>query len=164
MRIRRAESADAAAIAAVVRTVYDEHGFTWDAEGYHRDLRDAATHYGGAFWVAEVDGEIVGTAGLELGADGVGGLPGCDCSLERLYVLGRARGRGAGSALLRAVLDEARAHGRRRLAIWSDKRLEDAHRLYERFGARVAAERVHDDPDASDEWGLVLEVGTPVPD
>jgi GNAT superfamily N-acetyltransferase len=157
MRVRRAQSADAAAIAGVVRTVYDEHGFTWDAEGYHGDLRDAAAHYD-AFWVAELGGEIVGTVGLDLGAEHIGGLPGCDCSLERLYVLDRARGRGAGSALLRAVLDEARARGRRRLAIWSDKRFEDAHRLYERFGARVHAERVHDDPDASHEWGLVLEL------
>ena len=159
MRIRRAEHADAAAIAGVVRAVYDEHGFTWDADGYHADLRDAAAHYGGAFWVAELDGELVGTVGLELGAGRTGGLEGCDCSLERLYVLDRARGRGAGSALLRAVLAEARAHGRRRLAIWSDKRFEDAHRLYERFGARVAGERVHDDPDASHEWGLVLDRG-----
>lgn len=158
MTVRRARSGDAAAIADVVRSVYDEHGFTWDAEGYHADLADAATHYGGAFWVAELDGALVGTVGLELGTGRIGGLPGCDCSLERLYVLDRARGRGAGSALLRAVLDEARAHGRRRLAIWSDKRLEDAHRLYERFGARVEAERVHDDPDASHEWGLVLDL------
>jgi putative acetyltransferase len=158
MRVRRAGQADADGIAGVIRSVYDEHGFTWDAEGYHGDLRDAATHYGGAFWIAEVDGEIVGTIGLELGAERVGGLPGCDCSLERLYVLERARGQGAGSALLKAAIHEARAHGRRRLAIWSDKRFEDAHRLYERFGARVTAERVHDDPDDSHEWGLVLEL------
>ena len=113
VNVRRAESADAAAIAAVVRAVFDEYGFTWDADGYHADLADAARHYGGAFWVAEVDGEIVGTVGLDLGAGRVGGLPGCDCSLERLYVLDRARGRGAGSALLQAAIDEARAHGRR---------------------------------------------------
>ena len=158
MSVRRAASADADAIAGVVRAVYDEHGFTWDAGGYHADLEDAAAHYGGAFWVAELDGEIVGTVGLELGPEGVGGLAGCDCSLERLYVLDRARGRGIGSALLRAVLDEARAHGRRRMAIWTDKRFEDAHRLYERVGASVAAERVHDDPDSSHEWGLVLDL------
>jgi hypothetical protein len=54
------------------------------------------------------------------------------------------------------VLEEARAADRRRLAIWSDKRFADAHRLYERFGARVVAERVGDDPDKSPEWGLVL--------
>jgi hypothetical protein len=30
--------------------------------------------------------------------------------------------------------------------------------LYERLGARVEAERVHDDPDSSHEWGLVLDL------
>ena len=159
--IRRATEADAEAVVAVVRTVYEEYWFTWDAEGYHADLADTGSHYGDAFWVAEDGGEVVGTAGLELSGAKVGCLTQCDCSLERLYVLDRARGRGAGSALLRAVLEEAHAHGRRRLAIWSDKRLEDGHRLYERFGARVVGERVHDDPDSSEEWGLVLDVEEP---
>jgi hypothetical protein len=45
------------------------------------------------------------------------------------------------------------------MEIWSDKLLADAHRLYQRHGAEVVAERVHDDPDASAEWGLVLELG-----
>jgi GNAT superfamily N-acetyltransferase len=99
---------------------------------------------------------VIGTAGLDLSNGRTGGLEGCDCSLERLYVRGAARGKGAGSALLRTVLEAARAAGRRRLAIWSDKRFADAHRLYERFGARVVAERVCDDPDESPEWGLVV--------
>ena len=100
-----------------------------------------------AFFVAERGGEIVGTAGLtEHG------------SLERLYVLPTARGGGLGSALLTAVVDEARRRGHARLEIWSDKLLVDAHRLYERHGARIVAERVNDDPDASHEWGLVLDL------
>jgi hypothetical protein len=47
------------------------------------------------------------------------------------------------------------------LKIWSDKRFADAHRLYERHGARVVGERVHDDPDQSHEWGLVLDLTDP---
>jgi putative acetyltransferase len=146
IRIRRAAAADSAPAAAVVRAVYDEYGFTWDERGYHADLRNVETAYA-AFFVAELDGRIVGTAGLsERG------------SLERLYVLPDARGAGAGSALLAAVAEEARRRGHDRLEIWSDKRFEDAHRLYQREGARVVGERVHDDPDASHEWGLVLEL------
>ena len=38
-------------------------------------------------------------------------------------------------------------------------RFEDAHGLYRREGARVVGERVHDDPDSSHEWGLVLDLG-----
>ena len=146
MRIRHARTADSAAAAAVVRAVYDEYGFTWDEDGYHADLRDVERAYA-AFFVAELNGRIVGTAGLsEQG------------SLERLYVMPAARGAGAGSALLATVADEARRRGHDRLEIWSDKRFEGAHRLYLREGARVVGERVHDDPDSSHEWGLVLDL------
>jgi GNAT superfamily N-acetyltransferase len=155
MRVRSASAADGEAVTAVVRSVYQEYGFTFDEGGYHADLRDVERHYD-RFWVAEDADAVIGCAGLDLSAARVGGLDGCDCSLERLYVLSSARGQGAGSALLGAVLEAARAAGRRRLAIWSDKRFADAHRLYERFGAQVVAERVHDDPDQSHEWGLVL--------
>lgn len=146
MKVRRAVAQDSRAVAAVVRAVYDEFGFTWDEDGYHADLRDVEASYA-AFYVVEQDGRIVGAAGLT----GHG-------SLERLYVLPEARGSGAGSALLAAVADEARRAGHDRLEIWSDKRFKDAHRLYERHGARVVGERTHDDPDSSDEWGLVLDL------
>ena len=146
MKVRRAIAADSPAVAVVVRAVYDEFGFTWDEAGYHADLRDVEATYA-AFYIADVDGRIVGTAGLTSHG-----------SLERLYVLAEARGSGAGSALLTAVADEARRRGHDRLEIWSDKRFTDAHRLYERHGARVIGERVHDDPDSSHEWGLVLDL------
>jgi putative acetyltransferase len=145
-RVRRAAAADSRAAAAVVKAVYEEYAFTWDERGYHADLHDVEAAYA-AFFVAELEGRIVGTAGLSASA-----------SLERFYVLPEARGAGVGSGLLRAVAEEARRRGHSRLEIWSDKRFEDAHRLYERHGARVVGERVHDDPDSSHEWGLVLEL------
>ncbi|MDQ3065832.1 MAG: GNAT family N-acetyltransferase, partial [Actinomycetota bacterium] len=95
----------------------------------------------------ELEGRIVGTAGFSTRG-----------SLERLYVLRAARGTGVGSALLAAVVEAARQAGQSQLEIWSDKRFEDAHRLYQRLGARVVGERVHDDPDSSHEWGLVLDL------
>ena len=145
-RIRRARTGDSGAAAAVVRAVNDEYGFTWDEDGYHADLRDVEAAYA-AFFVAESDGGIVGTAALSH-----------EGSLERFYVLPGARGAGTGSALLAAVTDEARRRGHTQLEIWSDKRFEDAHRLYRSKGARVVGERVHDDPDASHEWGLTLDL------
>ena len=99
MKVRRAVAADSPAVAAVVRAVYDEFGFTWDEDGYHADLADVEAFYA-AFYVAEMDSRIVGAAGLT----GHG-------SLERLYVLPEARGSGAGSALLTAVADQARRNG-----------------------------------------------------
>ena len=151
MKIRTAGTGDSAAAAAIVRTVYEEFGFTWDEAGYHADLRDVEASYA-AFFVAEHEGRVVGTAGLTSHG-----------SLERLYVLAEARGSGAGSALFAAVVAEARRSGHEQLEIWSDKRFTDAHRLYERHGARIVGERVHDDPDESREWGLVLDLAHPSP-
>lgn len=152
--IRRATRADSAAAAGVVRAVYAEQGFTWEGDGYHSDLADVEAGFD-AFWVAERDGVVVGCVGIR-SAELV--LAGSDCSLERLYVLPEARGTGLGAALLLTAVDGARNRGWRCLEIWSDKLLGDAHRLYERHGARVVSERVNDDPDESAEWGLTLQI------
>ena len=157
LTIRPARSEDSAAAAAVVRAVYAEQGFTWEEGGYHADLDDVERSFD-AFWLAERDGSVEGCVGIR--SDRLV-LEGSDCSLERLYVLPAARGGGTGSALLLAAVAGAQERGCSRMEIWSDKLLTDAHRLYERHGARVVTERVHDDPDASAEWGLVLELRLP---
>ena len=172
MTIRLATNDDIAEITRVIRTVYDEYGFSWDEQDYHADLYDVQAHYfelGHAFWVAETD-SVVGTAALERFST-LGGVPGgvtefegkvriagADCSLERLYVLPTARTLGVGSGLFEATIAEAHRSGRKRMEIWSDKRFEQAHRLYQRYGAAVIGDRICDDPDESPEWGLALDL------
>ncbi|MBM3458488.1 MAG: GNAT family N-acetyltransferase [Armatimonadetes bacterium] len=169
--IRPASPADSAAAARVVQVVYQEYGFLWEPEGYHADLYDLHTHYlarGHQFWVAEQEGRVIGTAGLEL-FEAVPGPPGelvleggkwrvagCDSSLERLYVLPSARRCGVGRALFSAAVQAARQADRRGLEIWSDQRFQEAHQLYGSAGAALCGERICDDPDESPEWGLVL--------
>ena len=121
--------------------------------------------------ILQGEGGIVATCGLELfplipGSigevvthEGKLRAGGSDCSLERLYVHPLARKQGIGAALFEKTLTEARALGRRAMEIWSDKEFGDAHRLYERYGARVIGERICDDPDEAEEWGLVLDLG-----
>ena len=165
---------------AVVRGVFDEYAFTWEAEGYHGDLYDLRAHYferGHSFFVAEVEAiegdveqRIIGTSALKLfetipgftgqtiQIEGRTRLCGTDCSLDRLYVLPSARRLGIGNALTQAVIEGAKESGRGLMEIWSDKRFVEAHRLYQRFGAETIAERVLDDPDMSPEWGLILRL------
>jgi len=57
-----------------------------------------------------------------------------DAWLEDLFVLERARRSGAGTALLGACLDRARARGCRRIQLDANERNEAALPLYERFG------------------------------
>lgn len=171
-RIREASNADVESIVRVVKAVYDEYGFTWDAEEYHADLYDPEAFYwdgGHQFLVAE-DSEIRGVIGLcvhdlipgALGGtnlhEGVVRAAGSDCSLERLYVHPEARRRGIGEALTREVIERARKAGKRGMELWSDKRFGDAHRLYGRFGAITIGERICHDPDQSPEWGLVIDL------
>lgn len=171
LTIRTATNADVADVVRVIRTVYDEYAFPWEEEGYHADLYDieeAYTAAGNTFYVAEWEGEVLGTAALEL-FERLPGEPGAvvehgeyirvagaDCSIERLYVHPMGRRRGMGRALMDRAQEDARRAGRAHMEIWSDKRFVDAHRMYGRLGAQVAGERLCDDPELSPEWGMLL--------
>lgn len=172
-RVREAVGQDSSGAAEVVRLVFAEYAFTWEPDGYHADLLDLEGHYldqGHRFWVAEDEaGMIIGTGGLELfplvqgepgtvNAEAPPRVAGTDCSLARLYVRPDARRRGVGAALFEQTLSEARALGRNAMEIWSDKAFGDAHRLYERYGAVVAGDRISTDPDSAPEWGLILSL------
>ena len=168
-----ASNQDCEAVVDVIRSVFEEYSFTWEAEGYHADLYDLEGHYDGKsakFFVAENDGKVVGTVGIEFfpphpddpcgltESEGLRWVSGSDCSLERLYVHPSGRRLGVGRALMQHVVDVAKAAGRTQMEIWSDKRFVDAHRLYGQFGAVVVGDRILDDPDLSPEWGLALEL------
>lgn len=171
--IRPATPEDSADAVRVVKAVFDEYGFTWDEDDYHADLYDLDTHYlkaGHGFWVAEVDGQVVGTAaihvypslpgeaGRAIEHEGAQRAAGTDCSLERLYVHPDGRRKGIGYALTLKTIEEAKSQGRKAMEIWSDKRFVDAHRLYHRLGAEQIGDRICHDPDQSPEWGLVLKL------
>lgn len=172
--VREARSGDESGVVAVIRTVYDEFGFAWEEDGYCADLYDLSAHYldaGHRFWVAEASCGIVGTGALEL-FESLPGEPGSvaqvegkprvaasDCSLERWYVLPEWRSQGVGRALLTRVIETAREVGRSQMEIWSDKRLLEAHRVYERYGAERVGDRIlEEDPDKCWEWGFALNL------
>ncbi|WP_309225333.1 GNAT family N-acetyltransferase [Quadrisphaera sp. INWT6] len=82
---------------------------------------------GGAFLVALVDGEPVGTAGLR---DHGGG----DVELKRMYVRTAHRRRGYARLLLAAVEERARALGHRRLVLETGLMQPEAVALYRSAG------------------------------
>lgn len=142
---------DSPAIIRVIRSVYDEYGFTWESGGYHADLEQIEEHYpnkGGAFWVLREDGEVVATCGVHRHTQS-------DCELARLYLLARLRGQGLGSRLFRHTIEWSRAQGFRRMFIWSDVKLTLAHSLYFRHGAKWIGQRRCNDPDNSLEQGFL---------
>ncbi len=141
-------------VVATVKAVYDEYGFTWEPEGYHRDLftvEDTYLRSGGMFAVLRVDGRVAGIIAALNRGDGV-------AEGERLYLRKEVRGHGYGEQLLRHLVDWARDRGFDRLIGWSDKRFLEAHGLYLKIGFQRTGERVCNDPDQSPEWGFELRL------
>ncbi|MBX3394938.1 MAG: GNAT family N-acetyltransferase [Phycisphaerae bacterium] len=143
----------------VVKSVFDEYGFTWEADGYCRDIYDPHQTYiepGGMFWCAveqspndNLPPRVIGCAGVSF-HDGY-------CELHRMYLLATCRGRGIGRALLNTCIEHARRSGSRAIRAWSDVKLADAHRLYLRAGFVRDNQRICDDPDQSPEFGFWKE-------
>lgn len=169
--IRRATAEDRDGIVNTIHAVYVEYGFAWHPEGYHRDLYEFESHYLRRkipFWVAEVDGEIRGTAALEthplipgkgvVTVEDVRRIAGTDSSLERVYVHPAARRLGIGRRLNLAAIAHARENGGRAIEIWSDKKFEAAHAMYRSLGAVEVGERLCSDPEQSPEWGFRLDL------
>jgi len=136
----------------VVKTVFDEYGFTLEAMDYDRDLRDIQGQYldcGGGFWVLEEDGQVVGCVGMRPVSEAL-------VELRRLYLVPDVRKRGYGRDLIMTAVDWGRARGYPTIELWSDVAFERAHVLYEAAGFKRVGFRVADDPDQSREHQYVL--------
>lgn len=123
-----------------VRTLFREYE-TWLEtdlcfQGFEAELASLPGRYAppsGRLWLADVDGALAGCIALRDLGEGV-------CEMKRLFVRDFARGRGAGLALVRRVIDDARAIGYRamRLDTMPD-RMGRANALYEALGFRDIA-------------------------
>lgn len=173
IELRLAKRGDEPGVASMIQKVYEEFGFPWDEHGYCADMYDLQHYYldrGDLFWVAESQGVIIGSAGLEFfptiegdqGSivliDGIKRIAGTDCELHRLYLAKEFRGQGLGRILFETTLQAAKEHSKTSMQIWSDKRLDSAHKMYQRYGATIVGERLCNDPEQAPEWGLMLPI------
>lgn len=152
--IRPYRRGDDSEICRVIRDVFEEYGFTWESGGYNLDTEDIEAFYlnrRGQFWVMESDGQIIGTGGLMPEGDG-------RCELCRLYLARPCRGKGWGRMFYEFIIAEAKMLGYDEMEIWSDVKLVEAHRIYEKSGARFVGQRICNDPDNSLENGYVYDL------
>jgi len=171
--LRELAPGDSSGVVDTVKEVFDEYSFTWEEDGYHSDLYDLERYLDKSqsdFWVAELEGEIVGCGGIcyfetvthEVGKvatfEGTLRIGGCSCEIVRMYVRPKARRMGIGGAIHEKIIEQMKSRNHENCEIWSDKRFKEAHLLYQKFGAKVVGERICDDPDEAPEWGLILSL------
>ena len=145
VRLRPFEPRDQREARAVLSAGFREHfGDAYDEAGDH-DLDDLSAMFSaGLFLVAELDGHIAGTGGLVLHDDGTG-------EVRRMSTRRDHRRQGVGSAVLDALLEEARARGCRRVVLGTEAVWDDAGSFYRAHGFRE-----YDRPGASIWFELLL--------
>jgi ribosomal protein S18 acetylase RimI-like enzyme len=137
LTIRPAEEADLAAVGAITVEAYRVDGFLEGTEDYADTLADAAARFQAADLLVAVDasGEVLGSVTVVRPGTPYAEVskPG-ELEFRMLSVAASARGRGVGDALVRAVIDQARAVGVERVVLSSSEKMLAAHRLYRRLG------------------------------
>lgn len=135
--IREARAADVPAIVAM---------FASDALGGHGDSTDPAElpRYTAAFtaisaspndtlYVAEIDGEVVGTFQTTV-ITTLTGRGSSSLTIEAVHTRADRRGAGIGRAMIRHAIEEGRRRGVRLVQLTSNVARTDAHRFYEGLG------------------------------
>lgn len=98
-------------------------------------------------WVAEKDGEIVGSVFLVRKSDAI-------AKLRLLYVEPSARGHGIGGRLIDECVRFARQAGYRKITLWTQSELQAARHLYKKAGFKLTGRQKH---DSFSRKGLVAE-------
>ncbi|WP_396453745.1 GNAT family N-acetyltransferase [Actinomadura sp.] len=123
--------------------VYVHGGLVSPESSYVKTLRNAGDRAEKAeLLVAEVGGEVAGAVAYcppespyaELAGPG-------EAELRMLAVLEKARGKGAGRAMVTACVERARAAGLRGLRLSTQRNMRAAQRMYERLGFVRTPER-----------------------
>ncbi len=150
--LRPAKDADGANVAALIARVFSEYEGCLFEPGEFPELARPAAHYhdkGGGLWVAERDGEIVGSIALFLNrAPDV-------FELGKVYVAASLRGSGLAARLIDLAFAEIAARGGREIVLFSDARFTRGHGFYEKHGfTRIPGARILQDVSTTLEFGF----------
>ena len=132
--IRRIQAADNPFLSRIIKNTLEEFGANHPGTVYF----DASTvalyelfqEEGSAYFVAELNGEIVGGGGIYPTA----GLPAGTCELVKMYLSPQARGMGLGKTLIEKSLAFAGNSGYKQVYLETMPELQQALKTYAKFG------------------------------
>ena len=132
--IRNIELKDNVAIAAVIRAALTEFGANKPGTVYYDPTTDHLFELfqsaGSVYYIAEIDGTIVGGCGIFP----TEGLPIGTCELVKLYLSNTARGTGLGKKLLLQSMQWSKENGYTQVYLESMPELSKAVAIYENVG------------------------------
>ena len=132
--IRPIQQADNAALAVIIRSALMEFGAARPGTVYYDPTTDALYELfqkrGAVYYVALIDGNIVGGGGI-YPSDG---LPEGTCELVKMYLAPEARGMGLGRELIQRSLQAAQRLGYTEVYLESMPELKQALNTYAKFG------------------------------
>lgn len=135
MNIRSLINSDNPALAKIIRATLTEFGADHPGTVYYDASTDTLFELfqkpRSVYYVAETeDGKIVGGGGIFP----TEGLPENTCELVKMYLLPEERGKGLGGLIIEKCLQTAKEYGFAQVYIESMPELEQALKVYERFG------------------------------
>jgi putative acetyltransferase len=134
IQIRTIEPKDNEALAGVIRKTLEEFGANKPGTVYYDDATDHLSEVfqmpGSIYYVAELEGRIVGGGGIYPSP----GLPEGTCELVKMYLLPETRGIGLGRSLIQKSLDYAKEAGYQQVYLETMPELKKALKTYEKFG------------------------------
>jgi putative acetyltransferase len=134
IKIRNIKEEDNAELAKLIRSTLAEFGANKPGTVYFDRstdyLSDIFKQEGSTYFVAELDGRLVGGGGIFPSA----GLPDGTCELVKMYLYPEVRGIGLGKLLINNCLGYARQQGYKNVYIETMPELKQALKTYEKFG------------------------------
>lgn len=134
--IRTIKPEDNKALAVIVRNALAEFGANKPGTVYYDpttdNLYDLFKAKKSIYYVAEMDGIIIGGAGIFPSA----GLDENTCELVKMYLQPAVRGMGLGGRLIQKCLEFAKTTGYKQVYIETMPELRKAMGVYEKFGFR----------------------------
>ena len=132
--IRTIQPGDDKALATIIRDTLAEFKANKPGTVYFDETTDhlaaVFTLKGSIYFVAEMDGEIMGGGGIYPTAN----LPDGTCELVKLYLSGKARGKGIGKLLMQKCIDAASELGYTKIYLETMPELTVAIPMYEKMG------------------------------